>query len=81
MIVCSVIMAMLLSVTTACARQFVDPNYHNEGTGGAGIAAMFLFGFTFNSSFGPSQYSSHRDVSSTDVVVQSLGFTRSKSSP
>ncbi|RSH85778.1 hypothetical protein EHS25_003919 [Saitozyma podzolica] len=33
--------------------QFVDPNYHNEGTGGAGIAAMFLFGFTFNSSFGP----------------------------
>ncbi|GFZ52179.1 hypothetical protein JCM24511_09952 [Saitozyma sp. JCM 24511] len=53
MIVCSVIMAMLLSVTTACARQFVDPNYHNVGTGGAGIAAMFLFGFTFNSSFGP----------------------------
>jgi hypothetical protein len=64
MIVCSVIMAMLLSVTTACARQFVDPNYHNEGTGGAGIAAMFLFGFTFNSSFGPSQcfHDCHRAV-------------------
>ncbi|KAL7420411.1 hypothetical protein Q5752_005381 [Cryptotrichosporon argae] len=53
MIYCSLIMAALISVTTACTKQFADPSYQSEAVGGVGIASMFLFGCAFNSSFGP----------------------------
>ena len=81
LIVCSVIMALLLVWQVACAAQFVNPNYHNLNTGAAGIVAMMFFGFTFNSSFGPSERSpsliARRIV---DVCIQSPGYTRLKSS-
>jgi hypothetical protein len=53
--------------TGTSAPFYTDPNYHNKGTGIAGIAAVFAFSWAFSWSFGPGMnHFARAEWSSTD---------------
>ncbi|GFZ48519.1 hypothetical protein JCM24511_06267 [Saitozyma sp. JCM 24511] len=50
----SIALAICMAWQTGTSAPFyTDPNYHNQGTGIAGIAAVFAFSWAFSWSFGP----------------------------